>query len=62
MSRTERKRRHDKEVVTVGTLEKGKIVETHENPGQGKRGNGIRFGWASLEGTFTDIIICESTI
>ena len=30
MSRTERKRRHDKEVVTVGTLEKGKIVETHE--------------------------------
>lgn len=28
--RQERKRRHDKEVVTVGTLEKGKIVETNE--------------------------------
>lgn len=28
--RQERKRRYDKEVVTVGTLEKGKIVETHE--------------------------------
>ena len=30
MGRIERKRRHDKDVVTVGVLEKGKIVETHD--------------------------------